>query len=197
MLVLVDNLEAPFPQLESIWLVLYLPTDSEITLMPIYPSSVQASYRLDEQVQATFQVISESQGLLLSQDFLTALHNLGFWWSGYVMVDGQALNQLIHTITTPGQQVESSREQHDLLTNKQDLLKAQVKTFKMVCEYASNAPRELEESLSINIQDTMEANIIVDFDKQQLVDEIHLILGHGSNLRCEVPVFDLQPYASR
>ena len=88
----VDRLDRDTPRLESLWLVLYFPGRSPVTLMPLYP-------RADGSEPVRAATLAESFSLTRfgdpSPEFLERLRHEQVWWSGYVLLDETALAALV------------------------------------------------------------------------------------------------------
>lgn len=79
----VDRLAAANPRLESVWLVSYIPGQSDITLLPVYPSLFGLSDSMGD-LAASFTLDRHGEP---AQDFLAHLQKKNLWWSSRLLVD--------------------------------------------------------------------------------------------------------------
>ena len=94
LLIGVNSIEAPKPQLESLWLVSYLPSDSTLHLLPIFPSRNGGFSDFEEKLYRSFDITGLS-GNSLSENFKNILKENNFWWSGYIIYDHTVLDGII------------------------------------------------------------------------------------------------------
>jgi len=85
----VDNLKAKSPNLEAVWLVLYLTQKPEFTLMPIFPGIPAADGKMRSQDYKLAKLYRTDRDA-----FLAELKDRGVWWSGYYIVDRVALDEI-------------------------------------------------------------------------------------------------------
>ncbi len=83
-LILADDLQAAKPALANLGLILYIPTQPQITYIPLYPTA-----QLQDKIRAAglanaFALNSDGS---LNSGFVGALENYHFSWNGYVLTD--------------------------------------------------------------------------------------------------------------
>jgi hypothetical protein len=98
LVITVNSLKQTDPQLESIWLASYLPDNPNIQLLPVYSSTDEIPTRIKQQLASTFSLNNHAGITLLDRDFLDLLEANNYWWSGYIVLDEQALQDLATAI---------------------------------------------------------------------------------------------------
>lgn len=89
-LIHLDDLSSKDPQLVSVWAVFFYPSDPpSITLKELYPHTIPNQE--DEKVLSSFSV---TEGGELGSKFRKQLDSYQFPWSGYVIMDHQAVKHL-------------------------------------------------------------------------------------------------------
>ncbi len=63
LLINASSMVAISPHLESIWLATYIPTDSTVQLLPIFPSGKETSSSFEQQLDLTFSLSSHIPNL--------------------------------------------------------------------------------------------------------------------------------------
>jgi len=92
LLVLVDDLAEEIPNLEGVWLVVYLPPDPRLTFLPIFPAFPIQQETLDSSLVKLFGL---SQHGKLAPSFLEAIKAKDFWWDENLVFDRVSLAVLI------------------------------------------------------------------------------------------------------
>ena len=95
----VDRLDAPTPRLKSAWLVIYLNDKSHFMLMPLFPSQSAAPTGEDGQNSLSARFTLDKNGAP-GEAFVDKLAAKEIWWSGYVIMDDEAIAGLLNTIPT-------------------------------------------------------------------------------------------------
>ncbi len=91
----VDLLDFKTPRLESVWLVLYSPAAPSLTLLPLFPASLEGGPARDEYLEENFKLDENGS---LGQDFKAALISKDLWWSNYAVIDEVGLAELIDMV---------------------------------------------------------------------------------------------------
>ena len=89
-LLLVDDLSASRPRLEGIWLLITLPGDARLTLVPVNPLQENIPLQLDE----AFETTADNHP---SPEFLDSIGEL-FLWDAYLVVDQMGISSVITAI---------------------------------------------------------------------------------------------------
>lgn len=207
--VLVDEIQSSSPRLESVWVILYMPGDPRLTLMPIFPSATGNSPRVEEELLASFKIQWKGGAPAIHMDFLKALESMDFWWSGSVLLDEQALSQIIASVEAQGRPAiwtrlfngtQPEKENAPIFParrdDKQAALLDQVNFYQELCWNAVKGASSGEDSEGFDILELMPDHLIIDFDFDQLKAELQDLRGHGSSLYCEFPVLSVQTLAT-
>ena len=88
----VDHLSLPKPNLVSIWLVLYFPNLPHLTFIPIYPQATIAGLDTSQSLSQRFDLNPDKT---LDPSFTAVLENLGYWWNNYILIDALSLAEII------------------------------------------------------------------------------------------------------
>jgi hypothetical protein len=207
LLVVVDSFQAEEPTLESAWLFLYLPENPRVTLMPVFPT-LSRDIGSDEKIRDSFAVDSHSKTLMLNEDFLISLKMMEFWWSGYILMDKIALEQISRSLSAPLDKEQWKRngsndqDEEDSLTQQAPLTwisgntsaAEQASFYLELCKKASgkNSPNPVSGDFEINkfnLESLIPDHLYIDFFMEQLQKEIQSLRKHGENLSCEFPLF--------
>jgi hypothetical protein len=210
LLVVVDAFGSEEPVLESAWLILYLPDNPRITLMPVFPT-LSRDIASDERIKERFSVDKNSDTPVLSEGFLSYLTNMDFWWSGYVLMDLEALNQISISLVAPGSKGHWKQTRSDLNKDESYPLKelpftweagrasaaSQAHFYQELCKRASDYAPSSPEPGGLKLEDLIPNHLYVDFFMEQLNKEILALRSHGSNLSCEFPLFYSEPVTTQ
>lgn len=86
-----DDLEAASPRLESVWLVLLIPPEPHLTLIPIYPFYPGGAGNQSSHLEKVFGINKTGECLhacrSISVEFLQELREQDIWWSDYLVID--------------------------------------------------------------------------------------------------------------
>jgi hypothetical protein len=91
----VDKMEPENAQLESVWLVLYFPGNSEFNLIPLFPAALSGGQRQDELLTRAFDLQPDHTP---APEFLRAIQDLDLWWNNVVVIDEAGLARTIDQV---------------------------------------------------------------------------------------------------
>jgi len=114
LLISTSSINTPASQLESIWLASYIPSESTLRIMPVYPSSNDRAAQLEDQLRSTFKLTRSNGTLIPDQAFMETLQANNYWWSGYFVFDAQAFYSFI------GQAMQTSTQGNHLLSAQEN-----------------------------------------------------------------------------
>lgn len=191
----VDDLEAPTPQLESAWLVLYISQTPHFTLMQIYPGKPSGqgdagSPKID--LASLFQ--SGQQGSP-DPDFFSELKARGLWWSGYIMVDRSAIAETIDLIAKLSGESEDQMLSHGSRAvarvpftghDPHGAYQGQVELVQKLCSAALHLNTDHISKLE-DLFLLFGSHIISDIGREQLAAEMVGMLVYGNRISCELP----------
>lgn len=92
LIISVDDLSQPDPNLESIWLAAYAENSSKITLVPIFPSPDNPDQILF--LSKSFNMENGYPGL----KFWEAVRSTNTWWKGFILTDRPLLINLVDVL---------------------------------------------------------------------------------------------------
>jgi hypothetical protein len=91
--ILTDQFIAKHQYLEGVWLVVYLPSTSHLTFLPLYPSSLSEDADQDNPLVSLFRLGTDGAPTPI---FLEALREeKDVWWDNYLILDETALTAMI------------------------------------------------------------------------------------------------------
>ncbi len=199
LLVGVDDLEAPAPQLESAWLVLYIAQTPHFTLMQIYPgSSFESAGGGSPGVDLASLFQSDPQGSP-GPEFFTELKARGLWWSGYIVMDRLALAEAIDLITnlsdagddqslSPGSAAVARVPfaWHD----PQGAYRGQVELIQKICTTALHLKPDHIGKLE-DLYLLFDRHIMSDIGREKLAAEMVGMLVNENLITCELPFLEV------
>lgn len=179
LVVQVDNLDASKPNLESVWLMLYIKNSPKITWMPLYLASSNAN-----SISGQYQL---SKNKTLSGKFETALRKQDIWWNGTIITDKQGIKNLVELLQSSPKTGEVITEGAGNELNAASLLSAadmeKVAVIQNICQMASS----LEDPQIVKTWLDKSANLITDLSKEELAAQWNSLLAGQTNLTCEFP----------
>lgn len=92
LLVGVDDLNAEQPRLESLWLMLYIPSSPGMTLAPLYPAATDSQPQANEDLRAAFALTPERAP---APSFTDAIQRYELSWNHYLVLDQAGLAGLV------------------------------------------------------------------------------------------------------
>ena len=96
----VDNLDTASPNLESVWLIIYMPNTPHFMLLPIYPTKSltnTSSSTAGENLSDIFQLDSKTSPDAI---FLEKLQASDIWWNSYILMDESALVEVANFVSS-------------------------------------------------------------------------------------------------
>lgn len=183
----IQDLSAPEPVLESIWLLISFPGDASITLLPIFPNPNGDYSSPNKSVIKSFSLNS---GQIPEDVFFNQLRQQ-FWWDSYILIDKVGLSIALDTIhELSGVELRTVLESiPSSLNNPNEALQRQTDLLNTACNQLNILPNSTQ------------AEILV----QQIDDHLRTDLnwsgvfrGWSSNqpvghqLECEFPTLTLE-----
>ena len=98
LLIGVNTIDITKARLESIWLVTSLPQTSTIQMFPIYPSKNSTVSDFEKHLLLSFKLENNNGKPVLDQDFINFLKENNFWWSGYIVFDHVAGDEILNIL---------------------------------------------------------------------------------------------------
>ena len=91
----IDRLDNPAPNLEAVWLVLRSSSSPNLSILPLFPSSLEGGPAEDAFLKNSFQLQPDGT---LHPDFVSALQSKELWWHNYAVVDESGWALLIDLV---------------------------------------------------------------------------------------------------
>lgn len=95
LVIIVNDLEVPQQQLKSVWLVTYFIDNQSVTFFPISPTYSNGAIVSDQLLFDSFKSQQIDGRTHISPSFFDILTMRNFWWSGYLVVDQEAITSLL------------------------------------------------------------------------------------------------------
>ncbi|MGE5223709.1 MAG: hypothetical protein ACM3PY_14825 [Omnitrophica WOR_2 bacterium] len=195
LVVATSDLTQEQPELVSAWLILFVPPEPHMTLMPLYPSSPTGNEETDSALAAAFRLGPRQHEL--SQDFLLALHARDLWWSGYIVMDDYALSHILSALGPENaRNLEGTGNISSSMQNSQLTLLNQATLYQEVCWRISrpdNADQLIQDKKFIRL---MSGHIYSDLSTKDALRELHQLEIPFGGLYCEFPTLSIQTQAS-
>jgi hypothetical protein len=170
----VDSLNNLKPELNSLWMVSYLPVDATLRLLPIYPTGKVNSSDFETRLVHSFGLAQENGQLVLGEDFVRFLDESNYWWSGYIIYDQVAQESMIDLlggIELNGEIISGSQMVHKLSTLVEDpqaAYLAQVAGLQAACSKLPDLVKNLNWR---QLRSTSPAHVATDLDLQGSIAE--------------------------
>lgn len=193
LLIGVDSLDTPKPQLESLWLVSYLPSDFTLHVLPIFPSKNVVLSNFEKKLDQTFEITGSSSNPL-SKNFINTLKENNFWWSGYIIFDHTALLELSNDFSKENifKQNISMDRAIQALTNVNDdpekAFSAQYEIIQTACQKISGISQIKDWSPIIFM---IPNHVVTDLGISQFINEWDEKLSSSHTLHCRIPTLEI------
>ncbi|OGO28067.1 MAG: hypothetical protein A2W33_10565 [Chloroflexi bacterium RBG_16_52_11] len=187
----VDDMLSAEPQLQSLWMVLFLNNVPHLMMVPIYPAPVLGSANsqiMDEDLASLFRLDDE---MTPAAEFITSLEDQELWWTGYIILDQQALRQILAVIVGSSPSAESFA--NDMLASAQGdallpeaALSSQTRFVQEMCRLSSwfsTADPEQILDMVANIFPHIRTNLDLEVAVSEIKNAVHL----GGGISCEFP----------
>lgn len=178
LIVQVNNLNASEPNLESVWLMLYIKNTPKITWMPLYLSSAQ-----NNSLANKFQL---GKNNTLGVKFESALRKQDIWWNGYIITDKQGVRNLVELLQASpknGTAITGSGNEINAVSLLSPSDMEKIAVIQNICQMSSN----LENPQVINSWLGNNKNLITDFPIEELIAQWSTLLAGSTPLTCEFP----------
>ena len=193
LLVTASSLTSLNPDLESLWLATYFPSDSNIRLLPIFPAGDQALSELESQLVRSFKLEKVNGRLALDEDFLNVLAAENYWWSGYIVLDDVAMTELFDLLggielkgqTLNGEQV--LRASPSALDHPAEAYSYQIAILQSACIHLAQIMTEADLT-QLNL--ILPRHMLTDLEPDQLKMEIQSLLASDRQPACKFPLLE-------
>jgi hypothetical protein len=193
LLITASSLSTFDTHLESIWLATYFPNRSDIRLLPIYPSGNEPISDFEAQLVQSFGLNKKNGQLTLDHDFVSALENQNYWWSGYIILDEVAIAGIIDRLggielqnqTRTGEQVMAKLP--NVLEHSGEAYSYQIALLQSGCKQFAQVT--LSDDLS-QLSTLLARHILTDLQSNQLRTEFQTLLAGKSHPVCKFPLLE-------
>jgi hypothetical protein len=206
MIVVADQLGAETPKLESVWLALYVPDEPSLTMMPVFPGT-HSKQNLESPLPPAFGLETVGGQTRLSESFTAAVKETGIWWSGIILLDKEALQLISRSMiegdseqknspffTAVNRRVSKGRFP-SVWSEPHSALHEQAHFIEDLCWQASHSSHQEEPELPAVLAEIMPDHMTIDFDLDQLMEEITILRSFGKQLACKFPSLQLTAQA--
>jgi hypothetical protein len=198
LLITMDKLEESQPHLTGIWLVVYIPSDPRLTLLPVYPApSIKDS---GKELSDAFRLQNNAGFLSPDPLFLDLIRAQVPWWSGYILLDEAAIAEVIDFMTNFQQASPDTDPAHKSqvlseLSQWEDPYSAlfgQASLYQEMC-WGMAWMASGTDLAQIHDQFTLrEGHFSTDLVPDQILAELQNLRGQGGNIVCEFPTLSVQ-----
>lgn len=187
----VDDLESQTPRLESIWLLLYISPTPKFTLIPLYPSSYAGGVEQEDYLENTFRLGDDLKPDLA---FLVAVQSIDIWWNHYVILDENAIAEIINLSSGDNAMNDPSFGSRTVANlplaweNPEAAVLAQAELLNGLChDFARNgSSKDLNEFLK-----SLNNHVSSDLNTTQLGAALKSLIATGSErVQCQFPTIN-------
>jgi hypothetical protein len=182
----VSDLAAPEPELESVWMVLYLTDSTHLTLMPIYPPFMPEISQ-SQQLAKSFRLNGDRQ---LDEKFIQALRDQDLRWNYTVVMDQVALSAVVDFVRSSGGGGSNlGRAALDQKASDADTLVEQTRLLQGLCYGVGELPYLPDVS---GLYKLIPQHVMTDLPLVEFISAWQIRLAQGSQLSCEFPFLSAQ-----
>jgi hypothetical protein len=191
LMITVNRFDESKPRLESAWLVLVVPPDPRLTLMPVYPSlqDPEGSEKLAE----AFKLEKLGDEQRLGTEFLQLMRDQEIWWSDTAVFDRVGLEILLAYLDSRGQTFDPGRaaplsasilDDMDGAETMKDRLVLQTSLFEEICWQAGQF--DVRPGLS-SLFGNLDGHVIASARPDQTIAALRALELSAGGLYCEFP----------
>lgn len=197
----VDDLRSPNPQLDSVWMVMYIPSLTSITIMPVYPTAFLKpdglQVALDSELAKNYDI---DQNGLIKDSFFAYLRAIGMPWQASIVVDHQAVTGLINFMSKSQYQAEEKAGKSpsyprpalnlvsDLNTSLEVGAVERISVVQDICRLSFKA--DLTPTMLRELFMSLSGHFSTELPAEWFIHEFGLVLRYSSGMRCDFPSLD-------
>jgi hypothetical protein len=187
LLITIDHFSSKSPQIEGVWLAIEFPSNSHLTLLPVYPADIPGSEEKNQSITAHFGL--DPRGLPTSE-FLDDMAALDLWWDNYIVLDRIGLAELVDQVSlidTAGDPLDGLREVAAIPSPGKDpvaALQSQVVLFHAICVKLARLTAPGQAAGIIN---HLSQHFTSDLPQERIASGLHSLLSSSGSLSCEFP----------
>lgn len=189
-----SSLGSASPRLESLWMASYLPADSTVQLLPIYPAGKGALSAFEKQLEGSFGLAEQGGRMQLDQEFIDLLEKKNYWWSGYIVFDDVFLAQLIRLlggVDQDGQALAGTHgldDIHAVLEQAHGAYPAQAALFQSICRSLAAIRPDSDISALLSLAPS---HMLTSLEPAQLQAEFSELSSGGQEPACRFPTLEI------
>jgi hypothetical protein len=193
LLIGVKSLAEAQAQLESVWLISYLPPDSTLYFFPLINLGDEIKQEFESQIEHSFWLEKKNGLLMLSPDFIEILKEHNYWWSGYIIIDQAGVANITNILQNtegdgnalleyPTTIAMTETKNYPINNLSQDISLIQT-TCHSIASYSKNL--DLLNSL---FEDRN--HLITDLDRNEITLEAYVLFSNGHIPNCRFLTLD-------
>lgn len=188
----VDHFRSQSPLLESIWLMIYLPSRFHLKLVPIYPTPFKQISNGSLPLTKIMEVNTQDRP---TTDFFETLHSGDIWWNHYVLIDETGLIETINFLGGSGREIADLEGDKVIKTlplpwlDRVSALQGQTSLLQGLCQQI-NEPSSRSSDIN-QILRLIPDHIKTDMDISDAVQNWSQLVSRGNQLDCEFPLTDV------
>jgi hypothetical protein len=193
LLIGVNTLEPSEAQLESLWLVTNLPPDTTLQFLPILSAGNETDSDFKYQLYSLFKLEKKNDNLALALDFMEILKENNYWWSGYIVIDHSAMQDIINRLEKSKVNSEffsrNQRKDEDLsiVGSPQNSFSIDLTLIQTACQILS----EFSQNPDLFNNLLLDSNhVATDLDRNQLLLEWNALSSNDQSLNCRFPTLE-------
>lgn len=194
LIIITSAINSPSANLESIWLASYVPTDTTLRMMPIFPTSKHTASSFETQLTQSFHLTKQVGSFVPDQSFFDVLADNNYWWSGYFVLDEYALNKISEILAkneTDDPTVAAGIKVGEVLgylASPQNRYSSDLRTLQTACQKFLATHRDIEISLFLS---SLSTHILSDLAPEQIITEWAAFASTGRSPSCKFPALEV------
>jgi len=187
--IIADNLQNPAPRLVAVWLLLYRPDLTKVTLLPLYPGGVAGTASGESALPGAFLLSPDKSP---DKKFMAALQGYHVPWNGYILTDLYGISRTVdwlQGIEYGDSTIDGPTALDSLIPPWEDLqasLETQEKIITGACKTIANIPAEAN---WIGLASVLSPDHLhTDLNLEMVIADWKGLVSGMEPLTCEIPV---------
>jgi hypothetical protein len=193
LLIGVNTINASEAQLESLWLVTNLSSDSILRMLPIFPSGNETISDFEYNLYRSFKLEKQNGNLALDQQFIRVLEENNYWWSGYFVIDHVAMKKFMNLLGKADDngeiiyRVQLIEEIPEAIEDPKKAFSIQLAIMQIACQRLAGLSQNPDLSQVIMLSPT---HLLTDLDLYQFRTEWKKLFSDEHNPNCMFPTLE-------
>ncbi len=193
LLIGVNTLDPFEAKLESLWLVTNFPPDTTLQFLPIFTPGNETNSDFENQLYHFFTLEKKNDNLALASDFIEVLKENNYWWSGYIVIDHVAMEEIINKLGEANDNAEFFsanqiiNEDLAIMGNSQNSFSIDLTHMRTACQLLSGFSQN-PELLTYLLLDS--DHVATDLDRNQLLLEWNALSSNVQSFNCRFPTLE-------